>query len=191
MVIEASERDPDRVCNVNDCNAWKTGESIYCHHHQGLEEGGGTEGNANAVTHGAFRAPEYLLDDIEGTEYEDIFIASFEALCTRHKQMHGSEPDYFDKRRYRRLVIYDIKEDLVDAYLQLRQGSAADHPLVESQVQDIDGRLNVEAANKLLNYMSDFSREIRLGLKHHGLLRDPETKQAEGMESLAVLLSED
>jgi len=170
-----------------------------CYHHGGRHEdderdaGGAPEKNANAATHYANRNPEFLEDDIQGTKYEDVFIAGFEALCSRHEQVYGEAPDYFFKRRYRRFVIKDIKEDLIDAYLSERQGSSgSDNPLVEQQVEDIDGRMNVEKANKLLNKMSDLSREIRLGLKDFGLLSDPESQKAEATEqALSVILSED
>jgi len=169
-----------------------------CYHHGGRSEddsrnaGGAPEGNSNSTKHFAFRKPEYLEQDIQGTEYEDVFIASFEALCTLHEQRFGDEPNFFFKRRYRRFVLKDIKEDLIDAYLSERQGSSgSDNPLVEQQIEDVDGRMNVEKANKLISKMSDLSREIRLGLKDFGLLNDPQTKQAEAEKSLVEVLKED
>jgi len=154
-------------------------------------DGGAPEGNGNATKHFAFRKPKYLQEDIRGTEYEDVFIASFEALCTRHEDVYGSSPDFFFKRRYRRLVLLDIKEDLIDAYMAERQGSArSENPLVEEQIDDIDGRMRVERANKLLHKLTDFSREIRLALKDYGLLQDPQSETASAQQDVADALRE-
>lgn len=171
-----------------------------CRHHGGKtptadenpKQGrGDQEGNANAVKHFAFRKPEYLEGDIRGTEYEDVFIAGFEALCSRHEQVYGEGPNYYFKRRYRRYVLKDIKEDLIDAYLSERQGtSGSENPLVEEQIEDVDGRMNVEKANKLVSKMSDLSREIRLGLKDFGLLNSPEAQQAQATRELGDVVAE-
>lgn len=193
MTVKAADRDPEKTCKVEECAAWRKGESVYCRSHIGLEKGpksdnGAPEGNANAVTHSGHRAPEFLREDIRGTDYEDTYIASFEALCSRHEQIHGEEPDYFIKRRYRRFVLKDIKEDLIDEYLEERTGSGeSDNPLVEEhQTLTEAGVWSDDDANRLISLMSDLSREIRLGLKDFGLLRDPDTKQAEATAELGA-----
>lgn len=174
-----------KECAEDGCGAWAM-DNGYCFHCGGKNENGGApEGNGNATKHYAFRKPEYLEGDIQGTEYEDTFIAGFEALCTMHEERFGEEPNFFIKRRYRRFVLKDIKEDLIDAYLSERQGSAgSENPLVERQIEDIDGPMDVERANKLLSKMSDLSREIRIGLKDFGLLNDPESQKADATREL-------
>jgi len=194
---EADTRDADAVCDVDDCNAWREGEYKYCYHHKGLEEGEADPGEQRALKHGAYASPEFIRQGIENghpklEEYQDMYTAFFEALCTQHKQVYGSEPNDFFKSRYRRFVTFDIMERLIEDYMEERQGSAkSDNPLVEEQVEDVDGRMNVEKANKLLQRLSEWSREIRLGMKDYGLLHSPEDKQAEATRTLADVLSED
>lgn len=174
-----------------------------CYHHGGRHEdddrnpGGAPEGNLNAVQHGAYASPEFIRQGIEEghpklEEYQDMYTAFFEALCTQHKEVYGSEPNDFFKSRYRRFVTFDIMERLIEDYMEERSGSAqSDNPLVEEQVEDVDGRMNVEKANKLLQRLSEWSREIRLGMKDYGLLHSPEDKQADATRTLADVLSDE
>jgi len=63
MTVESDERDPERVCNVSECNAWRKGESVYCRHHVGLAEtDGAPEGNQNAMKTGIHSDPVNLFD---------------------------------------------------------------------------------------------------------------------------------
>jgi len=63
MSVESDERDPERVCNVSDCNAWRKGESVYCRHHVGLAQtDGAPEGNQNAMKTGIHSDPVNLFD---------------------------------------------------------------------------------------------------------------------------------
>jgi len=197
MTVEADARDPEKTCDVDDCSAWRKGESVYCRHHIGLEGRGGTEGNLNAMKHGAYASPEFIRQGIEEghpklEEYQDMYTAFFEALCTQHKEVYGSEPNDFFKSRYRRFVTFDIMERLIEDYMEERQGSAeSTNPLVEEQVEDVDGRMNVEKANKLLQRLSEWSREIRLGMKDYGLLHDPESQKAGAVNNLAEKWEQD
>jgi hypothetical protein len=176
---------PDDSGKCKECKGVKPDGSVPDDH-------GAPVGNGNATSHFAFRKPEYLQDDIQGTQYEDLFIASFEALCTRHEEIYGEEPDYFARRRIRRLVLKDIKEELIDVYLAERQGTAnSDNPLVERQTEDIDGPMDVERANKLLSEMTNLSREIRLALKDRGYLRDPQSQQASATQTIADVMQDE
>ena len=190
-------KEQGKECKEDGCGAWAM-DNGYCYHCGGKNyEGGAPEGNLNAVQHGAYASPEFIQQGIENghaklEEYQDMYTAFFEALCTQHKQVYGSEPNDFFKSRYRRFVTFDIMERLIEDYMEERQGSArSDNPLVEEQVEDVDGRMNVEKANKLLQRLSEWSREIRLGMKDYGLLLSPEDKQADATRTLADVLSED
>lgn len=74
MTVKASDRDPEKTCNVEDCAAWRKGESVYCRNHVGLEEGGAEEGNQQAMKTGIHSDPVNLFDflaenDPEALEY--------------------------------------------------------------------------------------------------------------------------
>jgi len=186
---EAHERDPEKVCNVDDCNAWKSGEYDYCHHHKGLQDGQAEEGNQRAVTHGLYALPEHLKANFTERQ-EDRYTAYFEALCTRYETRLGSAPDAFAKDRLSRVAIECVKERIADEYFADQADGSL---LVESEfVQTDDGPVEVQQSNKLLKELTALKRETRLTLKDMGLLHDPESQKAEATEAaLAEILSEE
>jgi len=188
---EAHERPPAKVCDVNDCNAWKSGEFDYCHHHKGLQQtDGAPEGNQNATRHGLYALPENLKAHFSETQ-QDRYTAYFEALCTRYEQRHGEEPDAFIKDRLSRVAIECVKERIADDYLARKAKDG--NVLVEDQETLTEqGVFMEEASNKILKELTALKRETRLTLKDMGLLNDPDTKKAEATEAaLAEILSEE
>lgn len=190
---EAHERPPEKVCDVDDCNAWKSGEYDYCHHHKGLQDGQAEEGNQRATKHGLYAVPEYLKAHFTESQ-EDRYVAYFEALCTRYEHRLGNEPDAFAKDRLSRVAIECVKERIADEWLA-EQGEATGNLLIEQAIigQDEEGRpISVEQSNGILGELTALKRETRLTLKDMGLLHDPDTKRAAATEAaLAEILSED
>jgi len=189
---EAHERDPEKVCDVDDCNAWKSGEYDFCHHHKGLQSGQAGEGNQRATTHGLYAVPEYLKDHFSD-EQETRYIAYFEALCTRYERIHMREPDEFAKDRLSRVAIECVKERIADEWLA-EQGADTGNLLIEETIigQDEEDRpISVEQSNGILRELTALKRETRLTLKDMGLLQDPDSKKAEATESLAAVLSDE
>jgi len=67
MTVKASDRDPEKVCDVDDCSGWKKGDLPYCNTHEGLLEGpksdnGAPNGNQNAMKSGIHSDPVNLFD---------------------------------------------------------------------------------------------------------------------------------
>jgi len=190
---EAHERPPEKVCDVDDCNAWKSGEYDYCHHHKGLQDGQAEEGNQRATKHGLYAVPEYLKAHFTESQ-EDRYVAYFEALCTRYEHRLGNEPDAFAKDRLSRVAIECVKERIADEWLA-EQGEATGNLLIEQAIigQDEEGRpISVEQSNGILGELTALKRETRLTLKDMGLLHDPDTKKAAATEAaLAEILSEE
>lgn len=198
MTVEGSERDPELTCNTEGCNAWATKQSdrARCSNCGGKSTGPKTEEGKqktrlNSLESGMYASPEYIQQGIEDghpklKQYRDVYHAVFEAICRRHEEVYGRKPLDDLKSRYRRLAIYDIEERLIEDYMSERAGTAgSENPLVERQVEDVDGVMEVEKANKLISYMTERSREFRLGMKDFGLLMDPESKQADAVNNLA------
>lgn len=185
---EAAERPPEKVCDVDDCNAWKEGEHTYCHHHKGLESGRAEEGNQRATRHGLYAVPEYLREHWE-QDKEDRYHAYFEALCSRYERLHGREPDAFAKERLSRVTIECVKERIADEYLS-EQALDGNILVEEQETLTEQGLWNEEQANKILSELTALKRETRLTLKDMGLLNDPSSQQADAMEkTLAEVLS--
>jgi hypothetical protein len=185
--VKASDRPESKVCDVSDCSAWKTGEIDYCHHHQGLAEGGASEGNQNAQKHGLYALPKHLKKHFTETQ-QDRYDAYFEALCTRYEHRLGEEPDAFAKDRLSRVAIECVKERIADEYFAEQ---AEGNLLVEKQIIDYDpetGPVSVEQSNKLLQELTALKRETRLTLKDMGLLHDPESQQANAQQEQAELV---
>jgi len=194
---EAESRDPEAVCDVSDCNAWKQGDHSYCYHHKGLEQGpesdnGAPEKNQNATTHGLYAVPEYLKEHFS-REQEDRYTAYFEALCSRYTRIHGREPDEFAKDRLSRVAIECVKERIADEYLAEKAHDG--NLLVETEVIGYDDETKepqrIVQENKLLGELTALKRETRLTLKDMGLLKDPESQKAEAGLTLASVLSEE
>jgi len=185
---EASERPPEKVCDVDDCSAWKSGEYDFCHHHKGLQEGQAEEGNQRATKHGLYALPEHLKAHFTETQ-QDRYTAYFEALCTRYSRIHGQDPDEFAKDRLSRIAIECVKERIADEWLAEQAGDTG-NLLIESFVLDVDEQGNpveVEQENTVLKELTALKRETRLTLKDMGLLHSPEDKQAQATEDLASL----
>jgi len=187
MTVNASERDPEKVCNVDDCNAWKMGDFEYCRNHKGVSDDGEShEHNQNAQSHGLFSLPEHLKHELD-REKHDRYTAYFEALCSRYERIHGREPDTFAKDRLSRISIECVKERIADEYLSQNAESTI---LTQRDVREVDGRtVMVEKENHILKELSALKRETRLTLKDMGLLRDPETKKAQSVETLNAVLN--
>jgi hypothetical protein len=190
--VEADSRDPEKVCDVSDCNAWKSGEWDYCHHHKGLQQtDGAPEGNQNATRHSLYSTPEYLKEHFT-EEQDDRYIAYFEALCTRYERFHNREPDDFAKDRLSRVAIECVKERIADEWLA-EQADETGNLLIESHIigVDDDGRpISVEQENQILKELTALKRETRLTLKDMGLLESPEKQQADAARELGQLVKE-
>lgn len=188
--MDESDRCPATNRNGERCGhpqGWGTDTTTGpCKFHGG--EAGAPEKNQNAATHHLHSTPEYLLEDVSD-RHRDTYYALHEALCTRYERRHGIEPDYAARKRLSRVAVEMVKEDLADEYL--RQQAHEGNPLIEEQEELTEaGPWQSEEVNKVLPILTQLKRETRLTLKDMGLLKDPDTQQADATRSLAQLLSE-
>jgi len=190
--VKASDRPQSKVCNVEDCSAWKTGELDFCHHHKGMASNGvPEEGNQRAQKHGLYSVPEHLKKHFTESQ-EDRYIAYFESLCSRYERLHGQEPDAFAKDRLSRISIECVKERIADEWLS-EKADETGNLLIEEYIIDTDEQgqpVKVESENQILKELTALKRETRLQLKDMGLLKDPESKKADNMEGLAEMWAE-
>jgi len=199
MTVKGSERDSEKTCNTEGCNAWATKESdrTRCRNHGGESTGpktdeGKEKAKLNAVSHGLYTLPEHLRETFT-EQQEDRYIAYFEALCSRYERLHAEEPDAFAKDRLSRVAIECVKERIADEWLS-EQAEDTGNLLISSHIigQTDEGQpIQVEQENQILKELTALKRETRLTLKDMGLLRSPEDKQAEATRTLADVLSED
>lgn len=176
------------------CGGHAKGPHGKCHFHGGstptAEENprqgrGDQEGNQNAQTHSLYSTPEYLKDHLE-PHHEEAYVAMYESLCARYEDVHAQEPDYFAKKRLSRVCIETVKEDLVDEWLA-ENADESGNLLIEHVEFEQDGReVSFDRPNQIIESMTALKRETRLTLKDMGLLRDPDTRQAEATGTLAA-----
>lgn len=173
----------------SECEAYPVTGGDRCRMHGG-KGSGAPDKNQNARSHGLHSTPEYLLEDLDDSHL-DTYHATFEALCTRYQEIHGSDPDFAAKKRLSRVAVEMVKEDLADEYLKQ---NASEHILVEDETigySEDDTPQEVTQANKLLPELTALKRETRLALKDMGLLNDPESQKADEMGQVRQLWAED
>lgn len=156
-----------------------------CKFHGGASSGA-PDTNQNARRHGLHSVPEYLADHLD-QQHEDSLIATHEGLCTRYERLHGHEPDFAAKKRLRRISIAIIKQDLADEWLAT-EATDSGHLLMEQR--ETEAGATYEVPNAVLEPMTALKRETRLSLKDMGLLKDPDSEQADATRTLAEVLDE-
>jgi len=190
MTVEADERDPEKVCDVDDCSGWKSGDSRYCHHHKGLEQtDGAPENNNNRQTHGLYVSEETFLANASES-HKDAYHAIHESLCSRYEAQHGSLPTHV-KKELSHVALDMVKLDMASEYQQ-EKAVDPEKPITEQQLQDIAGDpMEVEAVSKVESLKTDIRRENRLLLKDMGIYNSPEQQQADATKTVVELLKED
>jgi len=109
---EAHERPPAKVCDVDDCNAWKSGEFDYCHHHKGLQQtDGAPENNGNAVKHNQTADRSKLWERMPD-ERQHLWEQIRQAQIDRHTERHGQEPNAEDIDAYEDRAWSSLVEDV-------------------------------------------------------------------------------
>jgi len=188
---EAEERDPEAVCNVEDCNAWRQGDYSYCYHHKGLEDGQADENNDRAVTHGLHQSAEVFFENAE-QHHLDTYYAIHESLCTRFKEAQGRDPKHHDKKELAQVALSMAKLDMADEYAA-ENAVDTSKPLTENEKQMSEsGPWEKEVVSKIESLKTGIRRENRLLLKDKGIYTSPEQAKADAMEkTLAEVLSED
>ena len=191
---EAHERDPEKVCDVDDCNAWKEGEHRYCHHHKGLEQGpkhttGAPKNNDNAVSHGLYQSKETFLENAKD-HHKDTYYALHESLCSDYEAKFGDLPTHI-KKKLADIALDMVRIDMGDEY-EAKNAVDQEAPLTEKELQMSEsGPWEKEVTSKVETIKTNINRETRLALKDIGLYNSPESQKADSMADIAQLWEED
>jgi hypothetical protein len=187
MTVEASERDPERVCDTEGCNAWKMGDFDYCRNHKGVSDDGSShEKNDNAQTHGLHTSAEVFFANAD-QHHLDTYYGVHEALCDRFERAHGREPMFHDKKELAQVALSMAKLDMADEYAA-EHAVEGDKPLTEQDKRMSEsGPWQKEVVSKIETLKTDIRRENRLLLKDKGIYASPEAQKAEAQEDLASL----
>jgi len=184
---EASTRDPEKVCNVDDCNAWKEGDYSYCHHHKGLEQGpksdnGAPEGNQNATTHGLRADPVNLLEDLRKNDEE-----AFAWIQDKYESYLAVAPFDRDSAHGDQLLQICVREYSIwkASQIQVNDGILTEQPKVAGE-----RIIKLEAENPAAKTLDRMERTVVKRLEKLGVMPSPEQQQADAEKTLAAVLSE-
>jgi len=197
MTVKASERDPEKTCNAEGCNAWATKESdrAVCRNHGGENTGpktkeGKEKSRVNSVTHGLYQSKEVFLEHAK-EHHKDTYTAIHESLCSDYEAAHGTLPTHI-KKTLSDIALDMVRLDMGDEY-EANNAVDPETPITEMDKQMSEaGPWEKEVTSKIESIKTNIRRENRLALKDMGIYESPEKKQAEATEqALSVILSED
>lgn len=161
----------------NHPEGWGRGEDITegrCKFHHGqdtIPDGGGTEGNQNAVTHGLSADPSNYEQHLDPEEAEWVRDVSA-GIEDRIRRVRG-DVDIVDRVLARRIA---IKLHIVS--------NATDYIARSGLVQTIfteDG--SFDAKGPLVDELRRYDKEIVNEMKQLGIIDDPESKKADALDS--------
>jgi hypothetical protein len=185
MTVKAEDRDPEKICNVSDCSGWRTGDSRFCHHHQGLDT---PENNDRAVSHGLYQSKEVFLENAE-EHHRDRYHAIHESLCSDYERQHGYLPVHI-KKRLADIALDMVRIDMGDEY-EAENAVDPQKPLTEKERKMSEaGPWEKEVTSKVEQIKTNISRETRLALKDMGIYRSPEAQQAQAARELGDVVKE-
>lgn len=187
MVLEASERPPEKVCNTEGCNKWATKESDRkrCDTCGGKSTGPKTEEgkeivSGNAESHGMFadRDKYYQRRDEANQKFIDRV---YDGFLSDAPFTESSNPGKALKLWQCAIDLH--KRQRVNAYIDeegLVQTSYEGHdPVSQREI--------VEIKENTLHLTYDrLGRETTRTLKELGVLDDPDSQQAQALSEMAV-----
>lgn len=188
--VKAADRPESAVCNVKDCNAWKTGDLDFCHHHKGMASNGSVENNDHASSHGLYTSEAVFLENARES-HKDAYHAIHESLCTRWTMQHGQEdvPTHVEKE-LSHVALDMVKLDMASEY-QAENAIDESKPITEEQEElTSEGVFRKEEVSKVESLKTDIRRENRLLLKDMGIYNSPEKQQAENTATVVELLKD-
>lgn len=193
MTVKASERDPERVCDVGECNAWKKGESRYCRHHAGLEQGGAKEDNTNSVSHGSYVEYEKRYTEVFSDRERDLCDWIEADYLGRYQSVHGYEPPAGFKVRIFNVAVNAVTEMRVNNWYTDKPDE------LDTGIEAVNAEKHVSESGQVyyrykksphIAAVKHLEQYNRRWLDKLGLLPSPEKEQAESMGDLAYQILE-
>ncbi len=157
------------------CGQPATGEHGKCYFHGGGGSGA-SEGNGNAITHGATADPTNLFENLNDEEREWV---------DAHVQAYLAEKPDTDETAVERLEV------LATRMLMERRGlgQLLSDGLSRSKVvgqTEYGEPIRDDEAHYLNRVVNDHNQTIRMNLKDWGFLNDPESQKAEAQQDIAA-----
>jgi hypothetical protein len=184
--VEADKRAPEKVCDVDGCNAWKSGDFDKCHHHKGVNDDGSSHrNNNNGQKHGLHTSAETFFANAD-EHHVDHYYAIHESLCSQYEAKHGELP-YHIKKDLSEIAFEMAKLDIAKEY-EAENAVDPAKPLTEEHTigfdQETMQEVTVEQVSKVESLKTDIRRENRLALKDMGIYQSPEKQAAEAQSDM-------
>lgn len=182
--VPANERPESKVCNVEDCNAWKTGDLDFCYHHKGMASNGTPEeGNKRAMTHGLSSDPVELLEHLRKTDEQAYAWIQDKFESYLSVAPFGRDTAYADQLLQicvREYSIWKASSIQVNDGILTREKKVAGDAIIEVDVEN--------PASKSLDRME---RTVIKRLEKLGVMPSPEQQQAKNTATLVEVLKEE
>jgi uncharacterized protein YjcR len=135
--------------------------------------GGAPAFNQNAQKHALFSSHDGYYHDLD--EQGKEWVAGFlEDLLDRYRDVHGEEPDRFDREALKNIAIDFHRVAKANSWFA-KEGLTHEEKIISEDYTKVETKLTVWAS-EIRRYNESVSRRMQ----KHGLLRDPESKKAEG-----------
>ena len=171
-----------------------------CKWHGGRNSGenghGGTEGNTNAVTHGAYADCNSYYQDVLNEDLRQFVDDVFADYLERYRELHGDPPLGIEAELFRVSVTH-AKDIGLDRWADGKpDGLESGHPLVDEETEIVpigEGMTETQRRYResvVLRAQKRLSTDRRQWLKDLGLLEDPDSEQAAAQADVADALRE-
>lgn len=109
-------------------------------------------------------------------------------LIERYQEYHGRDPDPDEVKDLFELAMGPVQREFGREYMA-ESADESGNPLLEHVEFEKEGRtVEFDKPNEIIETISALRREDRLSKKDLGLMKDPDTKQAESVDSLADVI---
>lgn len=167
------------------CNSWPVQGEDKCRMHLGKSvDGSSHEDNGYAVRHNLSSERGRLYERLTDEKQREVD-AIEHALIERYREFHGRDPDEADTKDLFELAMGPIQREFGREYMASQADESGNPMLEHVEMQDDGQTVEFDKPNEILDKIGDLRREDRMMKKHMGLFKDPETQQAESVETLA------
>ena len=151
---------------------------------------GAPEGNVNGLKHGLHANRTNFYHNLDGER--QMMVDEFEeAMIQRYQEFNNRQPDPADVQDLFEIAVGYVLRDYARDWL-VDQMEDTDNPMLEHVTMSNDDGSTTEfdKPNSILEHIEDNRREDRQQRKAKGLEQGPDEKAAEGIQSIAQVLSE-
>jgi hypothetical protein len=143
-----------------------------CKFHGG--SGGAPENNQNAQTHALFASHDGYYHDLPGDEQDWVFDFTH-TLLDRYREVHGKEPDMFDREALKNIAIDYHRVAHANGWFR-GEGLVHEEVVRSESFEKSETKINVWAGE-----IRQYNESVYRRMQKHGLLDGPESQKADAL----------